>query len=108
MRVRATANLDARPPMLLDGHPRTMDGDEVGGEVTGQAERKLLALADRSFLRECEHGVLLCIRGHHLAVVSNKVTKTKVTNKNNTNHQVLDSVGLAVSAHPNQVRVALA
>src|ERR1700736_306786 len=106
--MRAAADVDPLPWILLDRHARAMDGSELSSEMPGQAQRELLDLADRRFLRERKHGVLLRVGGNDLAVVAHGMAVTEVARKRDAHVDVLDRMGLAVPGHADQVRLRFA
>src|SRR5207245_4883470 len=106
--MRPAADVYAVPRILLDRHARAMDGSELSGEMAGKAQREFLDLADRHFLREREHGVLLRVGGNDLAVVARRVTGVELARERDAHVDVFDRMGLAVPGHANQVRLRLA
>jgi hypothetical protein len=84
-----------------------MDGREIAGEMSSQAEAELFDLAHRRLFRKGKYRVLLRVRGHDVGVVAIDVAGLEVAGKRDGDGKVLDLVGAAISGDADQMRLRL-
>ncbi len=98
---------DPLPRVALGGPPAARDPVERAGEVIGKAQQELLGRSDAA-ARECEHGVLLRVGGHDVAVVAREVGGREIPAQLRRDAEILDLVAGVVARDLHDPHLGLA